>query len=91
MLDTRDPAHSPTERVRIRLNNGKVLDSGLVASIRGHADDPMSAAELLAKFIECKARTYAEPEARRLFELLQAVEELPSARDLPTCKTTFSP
>ncbi len=88
--DTRDPAHSPTERVRIRLNNGEVLDSGPVSVIRGHADDPLSAEELWEKFAECTARTHAEPEARRLFNMLQAVETLPSVRDLPSCETIFT-
>lgn len=88
--DTRDPAHSPTESVLIRLKNGEVLDSGPVAVIRGHAYDPMSVEELWEKFAECTARTHAKPEARRLFEMLQAVEELPSVRDLPTCETIFT-
>ncbi len=87
--DTRDPAHSPTERVLIQLNDGEVLDSGLVTSVRGHVDDPMSTEELWTKFAECTARTHAEPEAKRLFELLQEVEKLPSVRDLPSCETIF--
>lgn len=89
--DTRDPAHSPTERVLIKLNNGAMLDSGPVAVIRGHAYDPMSVEELWEKFADCTARTHAQPEARRLFEMLQAVEQLSSVRDLPTCATIFAP
>lgn len=88
--DTRDPAHSPTERVRIRLKSGEVLDSGPVAVIRGHAYDPMSAAELWDKFAECTARTHTEPDARRLFGMLQAVEQLPSVRELPTCQSILT-
>ena len=88
--DTRDPAHSPTESVRIRLTSGEVLDSGPVAVIRGHAYDPMSAGELWDKFAECTARTHTKPEAQRLFGMLQTVEQLPSVRELPTCKTIFT-
>ena len=87
--DTRDPAHSPTERVLIRLNDGEVLDSGLVTSVRGHADDPMSTEELWTKFAECTERTHTEAEAKRLFALLQGIEKLPSVRDLPSCETIF--
>jgi 2-methylcitrate dehydratase PrpD len=87
--DTRDPAHSPTERVVIRLANGEVLDSGEIARIRGHAYDPMGADELWTKFVECTARTHSGGEAKALFALLQAVEQLPSARELPTCKALF--
>jgi hypothetical protein len=50
----------------------------------------MSPEELWTKFVECTARTHSEPEARRLFEMLQAVDKLPSVRDLPTCKTIFA-
>jgi len=88
--DIRDPSHSPTERVVIRLRNGEVLDSGEIARIRGHAYDPMSPEELWTKFVECTARTHSGPEARRLFEMLQAIDTLPSVRDLPTCKTIFA-
>jgi len=87
--DTRDPAHSPTERVVIRLCNGQVLDSGAVSVIRGHAYDPMSTDELWQKFADCTAKTHTQPQARHLFELLQAVDELPSVRELPTCETIF--
>ncbi len=88
--DARDPVHSPTERVVIRLKNGEVLDTGPVGNIRGHANDPMSVEDLWAKFAECTAQTHAEPEARRLFKLLQAVEALPSVRELPTCEKIFT-
>lgn len=84
--DERDPAHSPTERVVIRLANGEVLDSGEVARIRGHAYDPMDPAELWTKFVDCTKATHTEPDARRLFDLLQAIDGLGSVADLPTCE-----
>jgi 2-methylcitrate dehydratase PrpD len=90
-FDERDPAHSPTERVVIRLKNGEVLDSGEIARIRGHAYDPMEPGELWTKFEECTKRTHTGKEARRLFELLQGIDSLPAVRDLPTCKTIFIP
>ena len=88
--DTRDPAHSPTERVRMRLNNGEILDSGPIATIRGHAYDPMSVEELWEKFANCTARTHAPAQAKELFDSLQAVDDLRSVRDLPTCGTIFT-
>jgi len=87
--DSRDPAHSPSEQVVIRLVNGEVLDSGLVTSVRGHVDDPMTADELWTKFAECTERTHSKAAARRLFELLQSVDTLPSVGDLPSCETIF--
>lgn len=88
--DTRDPAHSPTERVRIRLANGEILDSGPIATIRGHAYDPMSVEELWEKFAGCTARTHTRSQAKKLFALLQAVDDLRSVRDLPTCEAIFT-
>ena len=87
--DARDPVHGPTERVVIRLKNGEVLDTGPITTIRGHANDPMSVEDLWAKFAECTAQTHAEPEARRLFKLLQSIETLSAVRELPTCETIF--
>ena len=87
--DARDPAHSPTERVVIRLNSGELLDSGPIVKIRGHAYDPLSRDELWEKFRSCTARTHAEKDANQLFELLQSIDVLRSARDLPSCEMIF--
>ena len=89
-FDERDPAHSPTERVVIRLANGEVLDSGEIARIRGHAYDPMDPAELWTKFEDCTKKTHSEKDARQLFGLLQKVDDLSSTRDLPTCGKVFA-
>jgi 2-methylcitrate dehydratase PrpD len=88
--DPRDPAHSPSERVLIRLNSGEVLDSGSVAKIRGHAYDPLSKDELWDKFAGCTERTHTKQQSRRLFDMLQAIDELPSIRELPSCETIFT-
>ncbi|RPI47002.1 MAG: MmgE/PrpD family protein [Betaproteobacteria bacterium] len=88
--DTRDPAHSPTERVVIRLTNGETLDSGPIKTIAGHADEPLSSAELWEKFAACTAHTHTRAQARALFDALQAVEELQSVAALPTCESIFA-
>jgi len=88
--DTRDPAHSPTERVVIRLADGRTLDSGSIRSIAGHADDPLSVEDLWEKFAACTARTHAQPQAKALFEQLQAVETLSGVDALPTCERAFA-
>ncbi len=82
--DPREPAMAPYTRVRIRLVGGAVLDSGEVRTLRGHPSDPLTAAEHWRKFRECTAKTHAEAEARALFDMLQRVETLSSARALPT-------
>jgi len=88
--DPRDPVHSPTERVLIRLTSGEVLDSGPIARIRGHAYDPMSVEELWEKFAACTARTHAQPAARQLFDMLQRIDALAAVHDLPTCERIFA-
>lgn len=88
--DTRDPAHSPTERVVIRLKGGTTLDTGPIATVRGHAYDPLPTEELWEKFRECTNRTHSPQEARLLFERTQSIASLASTRDLPTCEKVFS-
>ena len=50
----------------------------------------MTTEELWEKFAQCTAKTHAKPEARKLFEMLQAVDKLPAVRDLPTCEKIFN-
>ena len=87
---TKEDAKRVVAGILVRLNNGEILDSGVIATIRGHAYDPMSVEELWEKFAGCTARTHAPAQARELFDLLQAVDELRLVRDLPTCKTIFT-
>jgi 2-methylcitrate dehydratase PrpD len=87
--DPRDPVYSPTERVQIKLKNGEMLDTGPVATIKGHANDPLSTEELWGKFSECTEKTHKPEEAKKLFDLLQNVDKLKSARELPTCTSIF--
>jgi 2-methylcitrate dehydratase PrpD len=88
--DPREPAMAPYTSVRIRLVDGTVLDSLPVSSIHGHAWDPVTAAEHWTKFQECTARTHSEAAARNLFDMLQQVETLASARALPTAAAVFA-
>ena len=88
--DPREPAMAPYTRVCIRLMNGTMLDSGQVTGIHGHAWDPVTAAEHWTKFQECTARTHTTAAARTLFDMLQQIETLPSARALPTAASVFA-
>lgn len=88
--DSRDPAHSPTERVVISLTDGSTLDTGPITSVRGHAFDPLTTEELWEKFLECTSRTHSERDARELFDRSQALAELESTLDLPTSELDFT-
>ncbi|MEO1081944.1 MAG: MmgE/PrpD family protein [Pseudomonadota bacterium] len=87
--DERDPAHSPTERVVITLNNGEVLDSGPVRTIPGHADEPLTEEELWDKFKYCTAETHSDSEARSLFETLKALPDLDTVHEIPIGQRIF--
>jgi 2-methylcitrate dehydratase PrpD len=89
--DSRDPAHSPRERVIIKLTNGNTLDTGEITSVRGHAFDPLTTEELWQKFRECTTKTHNETSAKTLFERTQALPELMSTGDLPSVEGLFVP
>ena len=55
-LDTRcplEPSFAYTDRVRLTLRNGQVLDSGPIRFARGHAENPVEDAELRGKLMSC--------------------------------------
>lgn len=87
--DERDPAHSPTERVVLRLQDGTTLDTGPITSIAGHAYQPLTTEQLWVKFKECTAKTHSDESARLLFERSQSIVELRSTQQLPTCENVF--
>ena len=88
--DSRDPAHSPSERVVIKLKNGQVLDTGEIRTVRGHAFDPLSTEEMWEKFRECTMHTHSDADARLLFDRTQKLPDLKSTADLPTAHGLFS-
>lgn len=88
-FDPRDPAHSPYDRVVIRLKSGQILDTGKVSKIPGHALSPLTEEELWEKFSECTARTHSRDEARALFDATQAMQGLSSTADLKSAAKLF--
>ncbi|MBY8858670.1 MmgE/PrpD family protein [Nocardia sp. CA2R105] len=89
-VDERDPVFSPTENVVVKLKNGEVLESGPIASIPGHASEPLTTEQLWGKFRECTTKTHGEIEARELFDVLQRIDSLDSVTDVPTCMGIFT-
>lgn len=87
--DSRDPAHSPYDRVVIRLKSGETLDTGKVTKIPGHAYSPLTTDELWEKFRECTARTHDEASARAMFDTAQHLADVSSTADFATVKNLF--
>ncbi len=80
--DPETPGASIYDQVRIHLVDGTVIDSEQVRHARGHATRPLTDAELFEKFRGCLDAGAARLEARPLFERLQRLQDLASAREL---------
>jgi len=77
-----DPAFGYADRVRIRCIDGRDLDSGDIRFARGDARNPLDAAELRQKFIDCVAYGGSGRNAGALYERLAAFEDLDDVRAL---------
>ena len=76
-----EPAFAYSDRVEIRLANGKLLDSGEIRFARGNAKLPLGEDELKAKFFDCLAG--AEPiETSALYSRLARLDTMPDVREL---------
>lgn len=69
-----EPTLAASDRVRIELDDGRVLDSGEIEETRGGLARPLLAGELDAKFIDCTAAGGLD--GASLYERLQGFETL---------------
>jgi 2-methylcitrate dehydratase PrpD len=75
---------APFDQILVHLEDGRVLESPRVRRPRGHADAPLSAEEVRAKFMACARHAgIGEAAASRLHAALQALPALASAAELP--------
>jgi len=76
-----EPAFAFSDRVALKLRDGRVLDSGAIRFARGNAQLPLRDEELRTKFMDCTSTvTYLDPAA--LFERLTRLESLGSISEL---------
>jgi 2-methylcitrate dehydratase PrpD len=80
--DPETPGASVHDQVRVRLVDGTVLDSEPVRHARGHATRPLTDAELFDKFRACLDVGIVKLDAGQLFERLQRLQDIASAREL---------
>ena len=76
-----EPAFAFSDRVRIRLEDGRTLDSGEIRFARGNAQLPLRDEDLKAKFFDCVARADGI-DARHLYERLAGLDALRDIREL---------
>ena len=82
-----DSAFALTDRVTIETNDGRKFDSGEIRFPLGHALNPIDAAGLKRKFMDCLATGKAANSAIKgadpeLYDRLATLESLPSLRQL---------
>jgi len=83
-LDTSCPVEpflAFADRVRIRLKDGRELDTGDIRFARGNAKLPLSEQELERKFLDCTADAEGV-DARRLYGRLASIDSLADVRNL---------
>jgi 2-methylcitrate dehydratase PrpD len=71
----------PTARVRLSLRDGRVLED-TASVVRGDAAAPVSADEVVDKFMALASPVLGEPRARRAAEVTREVDTLKDVRDL---------
>jgi 2-methylcitrate dehydratase PrpD len=82
-VPTPDTPFAPSDSVAVRLQSGNEIAHAPVASARGSWENPLSAAEFRAKFMDCTGTSLGSNRATSLFESLMALERAPTLRELP--------
>jgi 2-methylcitrate dehydratase PrpD len=80
--DPEDPLFAPSDRVRVRLNDGATLEGESIRYALGHARNPIGLDELHAKFRDCVGNALPPDASARLFERLSRLEAQASAAGL---------
>jgi len=87
-IDPDYPVGALYDEIRITLDDGTVLMTPRVRHATGHADEPLSSAELKAKFDDCaRAGGVSQDVADALFEVIQRIDSVAGVRDVPGLPT----
>lgn len=78
---TVDPSFAFSDRVVIKLDDGRSIDSGEIRFARGNAKLPLTEADLRTKFLDC-ASGAAQIDANALYDALSRLETVPDLRTL---------
>jgi aconitate decarboxylase len=78
------PGAAPADFVRLQMADGREIATEPIRRATGHADMPLSAAQLWDKFWDCAQMAHVpEPMARRLFQAMQGIDALAGTEDIP--------
>ncbi|OWU86407.1 hypothetical protein ATO6_06220 [Oceanicola sp. 22II-s10i] len=76
--DPKLPGYRPADQVIVKLKDGTVIEGKPVERATGHADVPLSEAELWTKFADCaRFAGWSEPKARALYDALMSIDTAP--------------
>ena len=76
--DPDNPGGAMADWSEIRLRGGQVLTTDRVHRARGHADVPLSEADLYAKFEDCLQAGQSAVPAQVMFERLRSMDQAPA-------------
>jgi 2-methylcitrate dehydratase PrpD len=79
-----EPVFALTDRVVLKLKDGRSLDSGEIRFARGNAKLPLRGEELRAQVVDC-ARAAVDVDAEALFEHLARLESVAAVSELQAC------
>jgi len=82
IYDPELPDYAPFDHVSVQLANGAVLNSERIRRPRGHVSNPLTKVELRTKFMDCVSSAISPAIAEFLFDSLQNLPSLPSAKRL---------
>ena len=77
------PVGARYDTVRVRLKDGRTLESDRVYRFRGHGDNPLSEDELEHKFLECCVPVLGESPSLALWRAVRRLDELESTEAFP--------
>ena len=73
--DPEEPLFAPSDKVRVRLRDGQVLEGAEVRHARGHARNPIGDEELQAKFADCVGERLPANRRTALLQRLRSLEK----------------
>lgn len=79
-MTARLPAYRPA-KISIHLNDGRTLEAASETN-RGDTEDPYSAAEIAAKFMDLAAPVYGDARARQILAAVDALDRAPALTTL---------
>ncbi len=80
--DPKRPGFAIHDQVVVKMRDGRTLDSGPISNIRGDPEFPLQKNDVWMKFEDCVKVGNPRLPARKLFDTIMSLDQLPAAREL---------